>query len=75
MIDEASLILQKILQALEIVLNDEINEQQKHKLASNVAVIDELTPENNGPGGFANSTLSSSVVSSSARKTPYLQSD
>ena len=44
MIDEASLILQKILQAMEIVLNDEINEQQKHKPACNVAVIDELDP-------------------------------
>ncbi len=36
-----------MLQAMEIVLNDEINKQQKHKSARYVAVIDELTPENN----------------------------
>jgi hypothetical protein len=63
-----------MLQAMEIVLNDEINEQQKHKSARNVAAIDELTPENNGCGWFANSTLSSSVASS-ARKVPYPQSE
>lgn len=73
MIDDASLTLQQILQAMEIVLNEEINEQQKHKSARNVAIIDELTYENNGRGWFVNLTSSSSVVCSLARKVPYSQ--
>ena len=75
MIDGASLTLQQILQAMEIVLNEEVNEQQKYKSARNVAVIDELTSENNGRSCFADSTSSSSVVSSLARKVPYPQSE